>query len=170
MPHRPQKEGKHNYLATHTGSDGDSVPRRILIVEDEELAARQLQNLLTADPTLQVEVTNDAHKALADMEKNHYSVVITDLYMPGMNGMQLIKHVQQSGWPVTVIVTTGQGGVEEAVQAIRMGAYDFLTKPIDIDNLRLVIQRALRECALRDEVARLRNQLQSQYSFHNILS
>jgi DNA-binding NtrC family response regulator len=104
------------------------------------------------------------------MEENHYSIVITDLCMPGMGGMQLIKHVQQSGWPVTVIVTTGQGGVEEAVQAIRMGAYDFLTKPIDIDNLRLIIHRALRECALRDEVARLRNQLQSQYSFHNILS
>jgi DNA-binding NtrC family response regulator len=146
------------------------MQRRILLVEDDELAARQLQSVLKADPLLQVDVSTDGRQALHDMEENHYSIVITDLLMPGMNGMQLIESVQESGWPVTVIVTTGQGSIEEAVQAIRMGAYDFLTKPIDVENLRLVIHRALRECALRDEVARLRNELQSQYAFHNILS
>jgi DNA-binding NtrC family response regulator len=71
---------------------------------------------------------------------------------------------------VTVIVTTGHGSIAEAVEAIRLGAYDFLTKPIDIDNLRLVLQRALRERALQDEVAQLRAQLEDRYSFFNILS
>src|SRR5438552_1147455 len=60
--------------------------------------------------------------------------------------------------------------IDEAVQAIRLGAYDFLTKPIDVDNLRLVVQRALRERTLQDEVAYLREQLKSRFSFHNILS
>jgi DNA-binding NtrC family response regulator len=78
--------------------------------------------------------------------------------------------VQSRRLPVTIIVTTGHGSIDEAVQAIRLGAYDFLTKPIDVENLRLVIQRALRERALQDEVALLRNQLQSRYSFHNIIS
>jgi DNA-binding NtrC family response regulator len=90
--------------------------------------------------------------------------------MPGLDGMDLIKEIQKRRLPVTVIVTTGHGSIDEAVQAIRMGAYDFLTKPIDPDNLRLVVQRALRERALQDEVAHLRAQLKSRYAFHNILS
>ena len=90
--------------------------------------------------------------------------------MPRLDGMQLLKEVQRRGLPVTVIVTTGYGSIDDAVQAIRMGAYDFLTKPIDVDNLRLVLQRALRDCALQDEVAMLRAQLQSRYQFHNVLS
>src|SRR5437660_1385046 len=77
---------------------------------------------------------------------------------------------ERRGLPVTVIVTTGYGSIDEAVQAIRMGAYDFLTKPIDVDNLRLVLQRALRDRALQDEVAMLRAQLQARYQFHNVLS
>ena len=69
-----------------------------------------------------------------------------------------------------MIVTTGYGSIDEAVQAMRLGAYDFLTKPIDVEHLRLVVERALRERALQDEVARLRQQLETTYSFHNILS
>jgi DNA-binding NtrC family response regulator len=146
------------------------MQRRLLIVEDNEPARRQLHHLLQADPQLKVDATGDAHSALQSLKDQDYSIVLTDLRMPGMDGMQLIKEVQQRGLQVTVIVTTGQGSIEEAVQAIRLGAYDFLTKPIDVDNLRLVVQRALRERALQDEVAQLRAQLQTRYSFHNILS
>jgi DNA-binding NtrC family response regulator len=96
--------------------------------------------------------------------------VITDLRMPHLDGMELIKEIQQRGLPVTIIVTTGHGSIDEAVQAIRLGAYDFLTKPIDMDNLFLVIQRALRERALQDEVAFLRQELKNRYAFQNILS
>ena len=82
--------------------------------------------------------------------------------MPGMDGMELIEEVQKRRLPVTVIVTTGHGSIDEAVQAMRMGAYDFLTKPIDLDHLRLVVERALRERQLQDEVAILRQQLQNR--------
>src|SRR5204863_2152051 len=109
-------------------------------------------------------------QALRALLEDNYSIVITDLRMPKVDGMQLIKEVQQRGLPVTVIVTTGYGSIDEAVQAIRLGAYDFLTKPIDVDNLRLVVQRALRERTLQDEVVYLRDQLKSRYSFYNILS
>jgi DNA-binding NtrC family response regulator len=71
---------------------------------------------------------------------------------------------------VTVIVTTGFGGIGEVVQAMRGGAYDFLTKPVDTQYLRLVVQRALRERALQDEIFSLREQLQERYSFQNMLS
>ena len=151
-------------------NEAESVPRRILIVEDNEVARRQLQQLLQSDLKLQVDATGDGQKALQDLTEHNYSIVITDLRMPRLDGMELIREVQQRRLPVTIIVTTGHGSIDEAVQAIRLGAYDFLTKPIDIDHLRLVLQRALRERTLQDEVVYLREQLKSRYSFHNILS
>jgi two-component system, NtrC family, response regulator AtoC len=84
--------------------------------------------------------------------------------------MELIQEIQTRRLPVTVIVTTGHGSINEAVRAIRMGAYDFLTKPIDVDYLRLVVERALRERSLLDEVNSLRLQLKSRHTFNNILS
>ena len=99
--------------------------------------------MLQTDPALRVDTTKDGDQALQRLLENNYSVLITDLRMPRLDGMQLLKEVQRGGLPVTVIVTTGYGSIDDAVQAIRMGAYDFLTKPIDVDNLRLVLQRAL---------------------------
>src|SRR5207248_63059 len=112
----------------------------------------------------------DGMEALQHLVDHNYSLVITDLKMPHLSGMQMIEEVQKRGLPVTVIVTTGFGSIEEAVEAMRLGAYDFLTKPIELQHLRLVVQRALRERTLQDEVVMLRDQLQDRYSFHNILS
>jgi DNA-binding NtrC family response regulator len=144
--------------------------RRVLIVEDNETSCRQLQRLLAGDSGLEVHTASDGHRALQELSEQNYSIVITDLRMPHLDGMELIKEIQARGLEVTVIVTTGHGSIDEAVQAIRMGAYDFLTKPVDVENLRLVIKRALRERALRDEVAYLRARLKQDFSFHTILS
>jgi DNA-binding NtrC family response regulator len=144
--------------------------RRILIAEDNELSGRQLQQLLTAELRLQVDVVRNGQEALATLTKQSYSILITDLKMPRLDGIELIEEVQKRRLPVTVIVTTGHGSIDEAVQAMRLGAYDFITKPIDVQHLRLVIQRALRERTLQDEVVALRDQLQSRYSYQNVIS
>src|SRR5437588_377481 len=101
-------------------SSGEPIPwpRRILIVEDNEAAGRQLQKLLQADLQLQVEVTNDGAMALQQLAEQNYSIVITDLRMPRMDGMELIREVQKGSLPVTVIVTTAHGSIDDAVQAI----------------------------------------------------
>jgi DNA-binding NtrC family response regulator len=152
------------------GEEIAARPRRVLIVEDNDLARRQLQQILEGNPHLQVDVTSDGKEALEGLIERNYSIVITDLRMPRLDGMHLIREVQRRRLPVTIIVTTGHGSIDEAVQAIRMGAYDFLTKPIDVDYLRLVIKRALRERSLQDEVTYLREMLQDRFAFHNILS
>jgi DNA-binding NtrC family response regulator len=146
------------------------APRRMLIVDDNETTCKQLQTLLHDKARLEVSFLTDGHKALEEVTSKNYSILITDLRMPSMDGMQLIKEIQERRLPITVIVTTGHGSIDEAVQAIRLGAYDFLTKPVDLDYLRLVIDRALRERSLQDEVLQLRAQLQTSYAFHNILS
>ncbi len=144
--------------------------RRILVVEDDEITRQSLQKLLALDAELQVDATGDGTHALQILGDASYSVVITDLRMPRLDGMRLIEEVQKRRLPVTVIVTTGHGSVDDAVQAMRLGAYDFLAKPIDYDHLQLVVRRALAERTLQDEVVLLREQLQKRYSFQNILS
>ncbi|MFO0822036.1 MAG: sigma-54 dependent transcriptional regulator, partial [Gemmataceae bacterium] len=98
------------------------------------------------------------------------SLVITDLRMPKVSGMKLIEAVQNERIPVTIIVTTGHGSIKDAVEAMRQGAYDFLTKPADPQHLVLLVKRALNERALQDELTALRAQLQDRHAFQNVLS
>jgi two-component system, NtrC family, response regulator AtoC len=146
-------------------------PRRlVLLAEDSESTRNQLQKLLESSLDVQVDTVADGSQALKALTGQPYSILLTDLNMPRVDGRQLLQEVQKRGLPVTVIVTTGFGSVEDAVQAMRLGAYDFLTKPLDVQHLTLVMERALRERSLQDEVAALRGQLQDRFSFQNILS
>jgi two-component system, NtrC family, response regulator AtoC len=157
--------------APKTGlADGTPLRREMLIVDDNEMACRQLQKLLNTDARLTVDYCHDGAAALELLDQGHYRIILTDLRMPRLDGIGLLREIQKRRLPVTMIVTTGHGSIDEAVQAMRLGAYDFLTKPVDINHLRLVIERALRERALQDEVLALRAQLQTRYAFQNILS
>jgi DNA-binding NtrC family response regulator len=172
---RPKKPDPMTKLSSmtngaHLAANQPVMKRRVLIVEDNELASRQLQQILQADAAVQVDTARDGSQALEKLIEEPYSLVITDLRMPCLDGMEMIQEVQQRRLPVSIIVVTGHGSIDDAVQAIRLGAYDFLTKPIDPEHVRLVVQRALRERTLQDEVAQLRHQLHRQYAFHNILS
>jgi DNA-binding NtrC family response regulator len=154
--------------------DGDSRSnpphRRILIAEDSEATRQQLKKLLETSLPVHVDTVGDGSQALKTLTAQPYSILITDLNMPRVDGRQLLQEVQKRSLPVTVIVTTGFGSVEDAVQAMRLGAYDFLTKPLDVQHLGLVVERALRERSLLDEVEELRRQMNDRYAFHNILS
>ena len=145
-------------------------PRRVLIVDDDEATCEKMKRLLQINPALEVSFRTDGLQALEELSENDYSIAITDLRMPKLDGMELIQEIQRRRLSVSMIVTTGHGSIDEAVQAIRLGATDFLTKPIDVEHLRRVIERALRERALVDEVAHLRMQLETTYTFQNILS
>jgi DNA-binding NtrC family response regulator len=144
--------------------------QRILVVEDLEDTRSSLQELLQMTLKLEVETAEDGAAALALLRQKPFSLVITDLRMPKVSGLKLIEAIQEERLPVTVIVTTGHGSIKDAVEAMRMGAYDFLTKPPDPQHLCLLVQRALRERAMQDEVMDLRQQLGSRHSFQNVLS
>jgi DNA-binding NtrC family response regulator len=171
MAHALQPNGKTAAPAGAPQSkENTQMERRILIAEDNEVNRQQFRQVLEADGKVKVDATSDGMAALEALVANNYSILLTDLRMPHLNGMQLIEEVQKRRLPVTVIVMTNFGTIDEAVHAMRLGAYDFLTKPVDTQHLRLVVQRALRERLLQDEVLHLREQLQNRYSFHNIIS
>ena len=117
------------------------MSRRVLIVEDNEFARCELQRLLQDDPRLHVDAAAEGEEALQLLAGDDYSLVLTDLRLPGLDGIEFLKEVQRRNLPVTVIVITGDGSIDEAVQALHLGAYDFLTKPIDLDHLRVVVRQ-----------------------------
>jgi DNA-binding NtrC family response regulator len=157
---------------SHADAAPEAAPavQRILVVEDMEDTRTSLQQMLELSLGLPVEVAEDGAQGLAMLNERPYSVVITDLRMPKLSGMQMIEKVLEQRLPVTIIVTTGHGGIGEAVQAMRLGAYDFLTKPPDPQYLSLLVERALRERALLDEVTNLRQQVHGRHTFQNVIS
>lgn len=145
------------------------MKKKLLIVDDDSLSNQQLRKLLESDE-LQVDAVTSGQDALERLAQDDYSVLVTDLRMPGMGGMDLIREVAARQLMVTPIVTTAFGSIDRVVEAMRLGAYDFLTKPLDAAHLKIVMDRALRKRALQDEVLSLRQQLKENYSIHNILS
>jgi DNA-binding NtrC family response regulator len=146
------------------------MKRKLLIVDDDTYSSAHLVKLLASEE-LEAEAVTSGQEALGKLSESDYSILMTDLRMPGMGGMDLIREVVNRRHLVTIIVTTAFGSIDRVVEAMRLGAYDFLTKPInDPTYLKLVIDRALKKRALQDEVLSLRQLLKENYSFHNIIS
>jgi two-component system response regulator HydG len=131
---------------------------RVLIVDDESAARGGLEKLLRHDG-YRVMTAASGEDALAVFNEFSPDVVVTDLKMPGMDGVTLLQKLREIDGELPVIVVTAFGDVGNAVKAMRAGAQNFLTKPIDFDALALTIERALENRALRAEAANLRGQL-----------
>ena len=104
------------------------------------------------------------------MTSDFFSIFLTDLRMPYLDGMQLIREIHKQHIPVTVIVMTGHASVDAAVEAMQAGAYDFFTKPLNLERLKLVIARILQERNLRDELVYLREQMNLREAFAHVIS
>src|SRR6185503_20176544 len=115
---------------------------RILVVDDEVNARTALAELLR-DKGFDVEMAADAFKAIGKFESFAPQVVVTDLKMPGMDGIELIKKLRAEADPPAVVVMTAFGAVETAVDAMRAGAADYLSKPINLSELLVVLDRVL---------------------------
>ena len=134
------------------------MDRRILVVDDSELIGQQLSQLLNT-PGREISVAHEGTTALEWLVERPYSLVLTDLRLPGISGLDLIREIRDRDLPVTVIVMTAYATVEAAVDAMKLGAYDFIQKPIDTVRLELLVHKALEDRRLVDEVADLRNRL-----------
>ncbi len=141
---------------------------RILIVDDEANARTALANLLAEDGYA-TETAADGFKALPKLDEQHPDVLLTDLRMPGMDGLQLIQRARERDPDIEVIVMTAHGAVDTAVAAMQLGAASYLTKPIDISELTIVIQRAVERRRLRREATQLRERLASRDSLDNVV-
>ena len=134
---------------------------RVLVVDDEETARNGLAKLLQQEGYV-VETAADGALALAAVAENPPGLIISDLKMPNMDGMELLKQLRERGIATPTIVATAFGEVATAVAAMRAGAEDYLTKPIDFDALLLVVERTLAREELKSEAENLRRQLRAR--------
>lgn len=128
---------------------------KILFIEDEERLRKNIQILL-ADEGYDVETVRNGYEGIQQLKRKSYDIILTDLKMPGIDGLSVLKYVKDHDPDVLVIVITGYASVESAIKAMRHGAYDYVTKPLDFDFLKLSIERAL-------EKGRLTKELKSYY-------
>jgi DNA-binding NtrC family response regulator len=141
---------------------------RILIVDDEEIVIRSCLRILAGDE-FQVESVQDGREALKKIEENPYDVVILDVMMPNIDGLEVLRRVKETHPNVDVIMITGLSQVDTAVQAMKLGAFDYISKPFEPDELKLVVYRALERRRLLQENFTLRSEVSSKYRFENII-
>lgn len=142
---------------------------KILVVDDQRLTCEQLKMILEKEGH-QVHTASDGREALEQLAEGVFSLVITDLKMPGMGGMELLKQLKRQYPEVSSVVMTAKGSIDTAVEAMKLGANDYLTKPFGAEEISLVTAKALERRKLYDEVLYLRQQLAGQYKFDSIIS
>jgi len=142
----------------------------LVLVIDDETGSRESMAIAIEKAGLAVRTFDDARKALEFLEENEgVRLVVCDLRMPGMDGVAFLKEVRERKLDLGVILVTGYGTIESAVEAMRIGADDYLTKPVDLYELRKRVMNLLEKQQLQEEVSTLRQMLDKRYGFESII-
>jgi len=141
---------------------------RIVVIDDEINAAAALETLLREDG-YEVSAAHDATAGLQEVEKEDPDVVLTDLRMPGMDGLELLARIKEVRPETMVILMTAFGTVKTAVRAMKLGAEDYLAKPIDVEELEVVLQKTIEKKHLLEETRALRERLDRKYRLENLV-
>jgi DNA-binding NtrC family response regulator len=143
--------------------------KRTLLIADDEKNTREGLRWALERKDLQILLAADGEEALQLTRLHHVDLLITDLKMPKMDGLQLFSRVKEESPTTMVVFLTGHGTVESAVDAMKRGAFDYLIKPINIDELNLLVDRVLSTRALSEENAELKQKLEAKFGFENII-
>lgn len=141
------------------------MDRSILVVDDEKDMLHLLKRSLEPDLKCRVTIASSAEEALSIFKENYFDLVLLDIKMPGMDGLALLEILKKDSPDQTVIMMTAFGTIDSAVEAMKRGAYDFITKPFDHDALLLRMEKALERSALLKENQRLQKACQGNFSF-----
>ena len=140
----------------------------ILIVDDESQNREYLSEIL-CEEDYNVTSAIDGKDAIAKLSQEIFHVVLTDLQMPELDGLGVIHYLMENKLNCIGIIYTGYGSVKTAVDAMRLGAFDYITKPFKADEIKIVVKKALEHLALREDNTYLKQQLKARYKFENII-
>lgn len=141
---------------------------KILVVDDEEPLRKALVRFLQSKG-YEVDGAADGAEAIEKSKDTHFNLVVTDLMMPNMSGIELIKNLKTLSSDTSYLVMTGFGTIETAVEAIKEGAFHYMTKPFELEDIALLVNKALKYRALEQENQILRKEVKSQYQFENFI-
>jgi DNA-binding NtrC family response regulator len=141
---------------------------RILVVDDDREMASLLSDVLRGEGFFVLPLS-DSLEASRILQKEEFDVLITDLKMKGLKGLDLLEEAKKEAPLTPVIIITAFGTIESAIQAMKMGAYDYITKPFQMDQIVLIVKKALENRWLKKEVARLKKEMESRYHYHHLI-
>jgi len=144
------------------------MKNRILVVDDEEIVVRSCMRIL-GGADYAVDAARNGAEALQKIDETPYDVVVLDIMMPKIDGMEVLQRVKEAHPDVEVVMVTGLSQIETAVRSMKLGAFDYLPKPFDPDELKLVVERALERRRLLQENLNLKTEVSSKYRFENII-
>lgn len=156
-------------MTTNTSNTHHTKPsRKVLLIDDDE-SLRRVTEYSLHSAGFQVLSAADGQQGLASFHADHPEVVITDIQMPGLSGYEVLRQIKAERPDTLVIVITAYSSVEKAVEAMKQGAYDYLSKPFSRDELVLVVNKAFNLLGLQDENRRLRDELEHQIDFSHMV-
>ena len=135
----------------------------MLIVDDDKGLCEMLDDMFSQETEIGVTSTNNGLDAIEEIRKKNFDLILTDLMMPGANGIEVLKTAKEIDEGVHVIIITGFASLETAMEAIRKGAYDYITKPFKLDEIRIVVQNACEKIRLLRENRALIESLEQSY-------
>ena len=141
---------------------------RILVVDDEEIVIRSCQRILSSGD-FQIDAAHNGLEALEKINEVDYDMLILDIKMPKMNGIEVLQRVKEARPDIDVLMITGLNEIETAVQAMKLGAFDYLPKPFEPEELEIVVARAFERRRLLQENLDLKNEVSARYRFENII-
>ncbi len=141
----------------------------ILVIDDDSIIIESLRDFLSFKG-YDTDGAGSINEALTKLRRSSYNLVISDISLPDGDGMELLSIIKKNYPQTVVIIITGYGSIENAVEAIKKGAYDYLTKPVIDDELLLTVERAVKQQSLLSENIELRSRLSHQYNLENIIS
>jgi DNA-binding NtrC family response regulator len=144
------------------------MKKQILIADDEDIVIQSCLRILSKD-TFQIDVARNGLEAIEKIVENSYDMLILDIMMPKMTGMEVLQRVKETYPDIDVIMITGLNQIETAVEAMKLGAFDYLPKPFDPEELEMVVNRALEHRQLLQENVHLKKEVSARYSFENII-
>ncbi len=148
--------------------DENTFKPTLLIVDDEERSARILK--INFRDKYNILLANNGVQALSLLEHEPVNLILTDLRMPEMTGNELLEKIREKSYHIPVIIMTAYGTIENAVRSMKMGAFDYILKPLNIENLSLTIERALNYSNLLNENVKLKEQLKQYEGFRQIIT
>jgi len=144
------------------------MDRRLLVVDDDRIILESLSEYLRSEG-FETDAARDYYQAVDLLNQNSYAVVITDINIPQVDGLELLRHCREEHPDTIVVLITGYGTVESAVEAIKMGAYDYVTKPIIDEEIRIIIERAMARHQLVEVNKTLRDQLDMRFGLNSVV-
>ena len=141
---------------------------KILVVDDDANHAKVVARALESKG-YEITIAKDGQEGIDELEKTPYDLVLTDLMMPGVDGMGVLDHVVTHSPSTLCMILTGYATVRGAVEAIKVGAFDYITKPVSASELWMSVEKALKFKALEEENSRLKKQLKQKFTHKNIV-